>query len=356
MIKRDFRLKTDNVDIDHQSVKVLSLNGGGVKGLFTVTVLAEIERILTVKTQKEVKIGDYFDLITGTSIGGILALGLASGKSARELEKIFTEEAQSIFPKSFGFVSFFRLLFSHKYKSRPLQKVVTKMVGQETTFNDLTRRVVIPSVNLATGKPQFFKTQHNPDFTRDGRLKLIDAAMATSAAPTYFQPHYCKDLSSYFVDGGLVANDPSLIGYLEVFSDMKSDFPEVTPKNVRILNIGTLSDEYIISPKSIRSKWRSGYVGLWGKGERLVLTTMTVNQILHSNMLQRELMKNECPENYVNLDTPIPNEAANEITLDNASDSSLLTLSACGKQIATEEFTKNPHLKSFFNDLAKPFK
>lgn len=57
------------------------------------------------------------------------------------------------------------------------------MVGKDTTFNDLNRRVMIPAVNLSTGKPQFFKTPHNPQFNRDGRLTLVDAALATSAAP-----------------------------------------------------------------------------------------------------------------------------------------------------------------------------
>ena len=88
-----------NSDNNESIVKVLSLNGGGVRGLFTISFLAEIERIIeSQKNIENVKIGDYFDLITGTSIGGILALGLASGKSARELELVFKENASKIFP------------------------------------------------------------------------------------------------------------------------------------------------------------------------------------------------------------------------------------------------------------------
>lgn len=74
----------------NKTVRILSLNGGGARGLFTIAVLAEIERIIEVEEGKKgVSVGDYFDLITGTSIGGILALGLASGKSARTLEGVF---------------------------------------------------------------------------------------------------------------------------------------------------------------------------------------------------------------------------------------------------------------------------
>lgn len=81
-------------------VKVLALNGGGARGLYTISVLARLEEVIEDKFNiQNVKIGDYFDLITGTSIGGILALGLASGKSARELQAKFEQTAPLIFPK-----------------------------------------------------------------------------------------------------------------------------------------------------------------------------------------------------------------------------------------------------------------
>lgn len=76
----------------NNNIKILSLNGGGVRGLFTISLLAKLETIIEERENRSnVKIGDYFDLITGTSIGGILALGLASGKSARELQKKFED-------------------------------------------------------------------------------------------------------------------------------------------------------------------------------------------------------------------------------------------------------------------------
>ncbi|MFN4235888.1 MAG: CBASS cGAMP-activated phospholipase [Vogesella sp.] len=337
-------------------IKILCLNGGGARGLFTINVLAEIERIIEAKTgQEQVKAGDYFDLITGTSIGGILALGLAAGKSARELEAVFRTQAPIIFPSRPSWLQKLRAAFSPRYCSQPLLDAVVSMVGKETTFNDLDRRVMIPAVNLSTGKPQFFKTPHNPQFNRDGRLKLVDAAMATSAAPTYFKPHYCADLDSYFADGGLVANNPSFIGLHEVFRDMTSDFPDATVSDVTILNIGTLGEEYTVSPSALGARFNNGYFGLWGMGERLVLTTMTANQLLHKAMLLRELRTDNAEDNYVYLDDTIPNEAASDITLDNASESSLRNLASRGKQLATDEFTKNARLQAFFERQAAPF-
>lgn len=331
-----------------RNVKILSLNGGGARGLFTINVLAEIERIIELKTgQSGVKAGDYFDLITGTSIGGILALGLASGKSARELEAVFRAQAPLIFPPSNFFKKKWRTAFGAQYLSQPLRDAVTSMVGEQTTFNDLKRRVMIPAVNLSTGKPHFFKTPHNPQFTRDGRLTLVDAAMATSAAPTYFAPHHCELLDSYFADGGLVANNPSLIALYEVLQDMASDF-DVTANDVKILNIGTLGEEYNIRPAALEKTRNNGYLGLWGFGERLVLTTMTANQQLHKSILERELRSIGATDNYVYLDDTVPNEAASDITLDNASASTLRNLASRGKQLATNEYAKNSRLQAFF--------
>lgn len=338
-------------------VRVLSLNGGGARGLFTIAFLAEVERIVEYKYGlSDVKAGDYFDLIAGTSIGGILALGLASGKSARELESVFRKRASEIFPYRSALFNKVRAIFSAKYSTKPLRDAVESMIDKDLTFNDLSRRVLIPAVNLSTGKPQFFKTPHNPEFSRDGRICLLDAAMATSAAPTYFRPYYCKALDAHFADGGLVANNPSFIALQEVFRDMGSDFPEATSKSVRILNIGTLGEEYTIKPSVLSAKCNSGYLGLWGVGERLLLSTMSANQILHRAMLIRELRSQDVSDNYVYVDDKIPNEAASDITLDNASESSLQNLVARGKQMATDVYTKNVRVQDFFKSPAKSFK
>lgn len=341
---------------DENKIRILSLNGGGARGQFTISVLAELEEIIEIKNNlKGVKIGDYFDLISGTSIGGIIALGLASGKSARELENVIENSAHKIFPKKSGFKKGLLAAFGAKYDSKPLKETILSIISSDIKFNDLNTRVMIPAVNITTGKPQFFKTPHNPSFTRDGRLKLIDAALATSAAPTYFKPHYCEDLKAYFVDGGLVANNPSFVSLHEALKDMKSDFPNSTIHDVHILNVGTMAEEYCISPKRLSKKWNYGYFGLWGLGERLVLSTMTANQILHKSMLERDLRTADIQKNYIYLDSNIPNEAAKEITLDNASKTTISTLKSRGKQLASEECIKKGLLENFFYDKAKKF-
>lgn len=337
-------------------IRILCLNGGGVRGLFTISVLAEVERIIESKKEIEnVKIGNYFDLITGTSIGGILALGLAKGKSARELKEKFYKQAPLIFPQRLTLINTLKSLILPRYSNKPLKFAVEEMLGKDTTFNELERRALIPAVNLSDGEPQFFKTPHNPQFTRDGDLKIVDAAMATSAAPTYFPPYYCKDLNAYFADGGLVANNPSYISLLEVFRDMKYDFPNASHKNTQFLNIGTLGEKYTIRPKTLSSSWKKGYIGLWGVGENLVLSTMSANQILHKHMLKRELSNHSAQENFIVIDDSIPNEAASDITLDNANESSLENLVSRGCKLANTEYAKNENFRAFFNNEAKTF-
>lgn len=337
-------------------VKVLSLNGGGVRGLYTVSVLAEIERIIELKSGEEnVCIGDYFDLISGTSIGGIVALALASGKSARSVKIEFYRSAAKIFPPKSAGLKLLQRMWRPLYSSQALSEAITGMIGSQIKFEDLRRRVMIPAVNLTTGRPQFFKTPHNPRFTRDASLKIFDAAMATSAAPTYFAPHYCEDLNAHFADGGLVANNPSYVSYLEVLNDMDCDFKGVVPQDVKVLNVGTLGEEYSIKPKSLGSSHSGGYLGLWGGGESLVLTTMTANQHLHGFMLNRELKKFGCADNYVVLTDQVSNEAASEITLDNASESVLANLMARAKATVTQRYASDEHLKSFFKEKTAQF-
>lgn len=337
-------------------VRVLSLDGGGARGMFTISVLAEIERIIEESTGRQnVRAGDYFDLITGTSIGGIVALGLAVGKSAREIEAKFREDAPKIFPRRWGWWKTAKALICPIYSSKPLRKSIDDMIGSELRFRDLERRVMIPTVNLTTGRPQFLKTPHDPTFTRDAKVRLIDAALATSAAPTYFAPHYCELLSAHFADGGLVANSPSYVGLREVLLNMQTDFPGRTEQDVFILNIGTLAQEYTVPPKALKSRRCSGYMSLWGAGKHLVLATMTANQHLHRNMLIRELRNLSMLNNFLCLDDTVPTEAAREITLDNASETALDNLTSRGKQLAHEVYAQNPALKAFFSTPAKPF-
>ncbi|MEZ8142870.1 CBASS cGAMP-activated phospholipase [Enterovibrio sp. FF113] len=338
-------------------LRILSLNGGGVRGLYTISVLAEFERILA-KGDESYSIAEHFDLIAGTSIGGLLALGLADGKTARELESKMREHASTIFPARENLPKFLwkawkgcRAVFGHRYNGENISKAVADIVGENRKIRHLQRRILVPTVNVTTGKPLFVKTCHNPRFTRDDRLHLVDVARATSAAPTYFKPHYIQELNAYFVDGGLVANNPSYVAYHEAVTDLKEEFNIQSEDQIYVLNVGTMASEFCINPELIKS-WIPGYFRLWGLGSTLVETVMNGNQWMHHFMTARALSK----DNHVMLDDVVPDQQASIITLDNSRPEALDVLAARGKQKATEaiaDVSLNLQEKFFSNKAPK---
>lgn len=340
----------------NDKIKILSLNGGGVRGLFSISVLAQIEKIIEQKTgNRDVRVGDYFDLIAGSSIGGVLALGLASGKSARELQAIFYEHAPIIFPQRYSWLRKWKTLFSPRYDNKPLYMAVKNIVG-EATFNDLNSRVIIPAINLTSGVPHIFRTPHHSRFYHGGRITLVDAAMATSAAPTYFAPYYCETLKSYFTDGGLIANNPSLLGLHEIqdyFYEDPTNYIDI--KNIRILNIGTLNENYAIKHSKLEAKHNNGFLGLWGMGERLVLTKISSNQWLNKNLLVRELMKTNNLEHYIYIDEKKMGQVEVDYSLDNSHLENLNLLVSYGIQQANIKYNENESLRDLFCQKALAF-
>ena len=263
----------------------MSLTGGGYRGLYTATVLEDIESHLKKKNEDDC-IANYFDLITGTSIGGIIALALAYEIPANEIAKIFDENGKKIFKKQalFGF-------FKAKYNSDTLKKILTEWFG-DAKLGDLKHPVVIPSVDYTVGKPVTFKTAHNCNFIRDWELRIVDVALATSAAPTFFKRHTIN--KSEYVDGGLFANSPSLIGLHEA-----ENYFEQNTENVRILSIGTMSSKKTINPNANK---KGGLVD-WGEGNFINAAENIIELTLSSQQLfTQQIVKHRIKENLVEID------------------------------------------------------
>jgi patatin-like phospholipase/acyl hydrolase len=209
--------------------QILSLNGGGIKGVFSVKVLHELEERFC---QKGESLTDHFDMICGTSIGGILALGLAHGLRPIDLLEHLKTKGPEIFPPRPSAFNHVKRLLSPLYKPDPLKDLLKEIFG-ETKIKDLKVPLIIPAINTTTGSPKAFKTKFLSEFVQDQKYKLVDVALATSAAPTYF-PSFSHNGNTY-LDGGLWANNPSLIGVVEAM-EMGANI-----KNIRVLNISTTS-------------------------------------------------------------------------------------------------------------------
>lgn len=236
---------------DERPFQVLALDGGGYRGLFAAQVLAEWERLAGRP------IANCFDLIVGTSTGGIIALGLASGMPASALVDFYVKDGREIFParrSGWRFIAGARHWFWAKYGPDPLEQALKRRF-KDRTLADLATPVVIPSFKLEEGRHWYFKTPHFSDNRLDHVRPLWEVARATSAAPTYF-PAFRSSASEVFVDGGVLANNPSLVGYLEVlinFSEWKS--------RVKILNLGTEGAECALP----RPRLLSGGLLAWAK-------------------------------------------------------------------------------------------
>lgn len=236
---------------DDRPFQVLTMDGGGYRGLFTAQLLAEWER------QLGRPIATCFDLIVGTSTGGIVALGVASGMPASALVDFYIEDGKKIFPAPRSIWRFWagaKHWITRKYNPAPLEAALKQRFGNKT-MSDLTVPVVIPSFTLQEGKHWYFKTPHFEGNLLDRHRPLWEVARATSAAPTYF-PAFCSSQSEVFVDGGVLANNPSLVGFIEVrlnFSRWQD--------HVKMLNIGTEGAECSLP----RERLREGGLLAWAK-------------------------------------------------------------------------------------------
>ena len=219
--------------------QVLCLDGGGIRGIFLATLLAKIE------DDCSVRIADHFDLIVGTSTGGIIAIGLGLGLSPQEILALYTENGDQIFrsalPKAlrkYRLASYldlynWRQIYRRKFSNKALEDILRSVMGDKLLGHS-TKRLVIPSYDLDEGKIKLFKTAHHSRFRRDYKWPAWQVAMATSAAPTYF-PAFRGNDARTFVDGGLWAADPTLVGITEALGVLNKN-----PEDINVLSIGTL--------------------------------------------------------------------------------------------------------------------
>lgn len=322
-----------------QPFHILALSGGGYKGLYTADFIAKVEA----HTSKP--FGSHFDLICGTSIGGILALALATREiSADMLVKLLLETGGDLFspissPSMPNFIdrSIFRRtgftlkrgIKSSKHSSEVLKKALVGLFG-ELKIKDLKTRVLIPTANWSKGGPQFFKTPHNLEkFVLDKDRLLVDVAMATSAAPIYL-PNYRFE-NQIYVDGGIVGNAPGYFGVHEA----EHSIPGAQDLEHKLLSIGALSSK-VTADQNLRLdkgilQWKEGLFDFM-----MACQEQTVNFMLEQKMKER----------YYMIDvTPGPDQDKN-VALDKADNAATETLQALAGVSFQREISQ-PELKRY---------
>jgi uncharacterized protein len=235
--------------------QVLALDGGGAKALFSAHVLARLEADLGCV------IADSFDLITGTSAGGIIALALGAGLRPAEIVAHYERLIAAVFPRSRR--RWWRIpgrLTHPGYDASILRSALENVFGGRL-LGDSAKRLVIPSWDVHNNGVHIFKTPHHDRLRRDWKIPMTDVAMATSAAPAYFAATRID--GHRLVDGGVWANNPSVVGITEAVSVLSIPLPAIG-----VLNIGT-TEQVSHLPK----KLDTGGLATWARhAVPLVLT------------------------------------------------------------------------------------
>ncbi|MEM9345615.1 MAG: patatin-like phospholipase family protein [Planctomycetota bacterium] len=219
--------------------RILSLDGGGIRGIITARWLGELEDQLKTKSLR-----DHFDLIAGTSTGSILACAVASGLSAEEIEKLYKEYGREVFPApaSRRWNRFTRLIdqgiSAPKYDDAGLERVLRRQFG-DMTIGELPDGplLLVPTYNTLTREATVIKSNAE----KYQKLPLWELAKASNSAPTFFPAHVVgiDGVASPLVDGGVAANNPTACAIAEAIRVTGEQGKPVKLDDVVVASFGT---------------------------------------------------------------------------------------------------------------------
>jgi patatin-like phospholipase/acyl hydrolase len=214
--------------------RILSLDGGGIKGIYTAEMLRRCEETFG----KGELLARYFDMIAGTSTGGIIALGLGLGIPMADITAFYRDDGRRIFPPLPGrwpgkVQQFWTWLRGPKLMHEELEKALKRRFGEQLLGNSNTR-LVIPAFMMPKTEIAVFKTDHHEDFRTDYLTPMWKVARATSAAPTYLKGLEHQASGRIFIDGGVWANNPVMVALVDALSAYDLTFGQI-----EVFSIGT---------------------------------------------------------------------------------------------------------------------
>ncbi len=302
--------------------QILSLIGGGIRGAFVTAFLDRLEQKLGRP------IAECFDLIAGTSTGGIIAAGLAAGMPAAKMHDFYVRYGAKIFTprpsyKAKGLYRFIFPLANWGFKKKTgsgldtafrarfcpdaLRSSFDEGLGEWTLNSVDFTRLIIPVVNLTAGQPHVFRSPHLPIGLKDQHIRLTDALIAATAAPTYF-PHHTIDDNAY-VDGGVWAADPSMLAFCEAIRVQQYErgvegFSNCDVNEIHLLSVGTGTAQFSLSPPGGDAGllyWASRVADLMGtsqvQGIHLPMRFLLGERYHHVNFEMTERWKLDAVEN-----------------------------------------------------------
>ncbi|XP_052202513.1 patatin-like protein 2 [Diospyros lotus] len=242
-------------------VTILSIDGGGIRGLIPATILAYLESQLQALDGEDARLADYFDVIAGTSTGGLVTAMLSAPNednrplfAAKDIKNFYLEHCPKIFPQNGGrFASIrntFKSLNGPKYDGAYLHEIIKEKLGETRLHKTLTN-IVIPTFDIKHMQPTIFSTYEvNNSPLLDARL--ADICIGTSAAPTYLPAYQFKNQDNQgnarefnLIDGGVAANNPTLLAINQVTKQIFNKNPDFFPikamdfDRLLVISIGT---------------------------------------------------------------------------------------------------------------------
>jgi predicted acylesterase/phospholipase RssA len=352
--------------------RVLSLDGGGVRGLFTAVLLqgltAEFAKQQGLDDRQEYDLGRQFDLIVGTSTGAILATALAAGVPLSLVISLYTNRAKAIFRNPVPASTVGALVWwiaRHLYKAanrpEPLKDALEEVLGEETLGALYARRRIalcVPTVDAETLKSWVFKTPHVSRLQRDVNYRLLDVCLASAAAPLIFpvkeieRPEANATLSAaprlnWFVDGGLWANNPSVVALTEALTTAKPGQP------IQLVSVSTCPP--FKGSTVMRATANRGLLA-WRAGIKMVETGLDAQSYAYDYMTKTLAQHARQDVNYVRLADPdVGAEDLPFLGMDNPSDETLRRLTTLAYRAVdknrSEATTGNPPPKAVLLDV-----
>ena len=228
--------------------RILSIDGGGICGILPASVLAELER----RFLGGASIANHFDMLAGTSTGGIVALALAKGLTAARIRDVYLERGKLIFPPTNFVGRWYRRAVRaqrYLYDREALREELLRIFG-DAALGEARARLCIPSFEGTHGEPWIYKTPHHPDYKRDKFERMVTIGLATAAAPTFFAA--LPNNGYTMVDGGLWANNPVMNAVVDALACF-----EIDRRQIHVLTLGCGETSFKVdTPKSIGGLWQ----------------------------------------------------------------------------------------------------
>lgn len=281
--------------------RILSIDGGGIRGILPASVLAELER----RYLGGAAISNYFDMIAGTSTGGIIALALSKGLTAAQVRDIYLERGGSIFPPPSKLVRLMRKMLRfirHVYNRQPLEDELVRIFG-DAPLGEAKVRLCIPSFEGRYGEPWIYKTPHHPDYKKDRVVAMKTVGLATSAAPTYFAA--LANNGYTMVDGGLWANNP----IMNVLVDALACF-DIDRRQIQILSLGCGETSFHVDT----SKSKGGKLH-WSSAIEAAMRAQSLNALGQAFLLigKDQVLRIDAPQSANPIEMDDFNRASNEL-------------------------------------------